>query len=115
MQKPVCYLCKGEVDLSDLTVREIVKTTRHFAGDTSGEASGCGCVGCIPGIVLGGGGGSAGKKEEEREKQPFHKKCWRRYEGKPGCIIGLLSAVAQVVLLLILLYLLYVLVAFLFF
>jgi len=107
MQRPICYLCKGEIDLSDLTVREVVKSYRRLSKGPSEPTGGCGCVGCLPGLFMGGGSGSAGELEEEREKQTFHKECWRRYESKPGCLVRFLLGIAQLILLLVLLYLLF--------
>jgi hypothetical protein len=108
MQKPICHLCGGVIDFDDLTVREVAKKTRHLAKEP-GEASGCGCLGCLPGMFLGGGSLSAGETEEERQKQPFHKRCWRKYEGKPGFLVRCLIAIGQIVLLLVLIYLLFLL------
>jgi len=114
MQRPICYLCKGEIDLSDLTVREVVKSTRRLTRDPSEPTSGCGCLGCLPGIIMGGGTDQQGEREEELEKQPFHKECWRRYESKPGCLIRFLLVIARSVLFLVLLCVLFILVVILF-
>jgi hypothetical protein len=92
-----CYLCGEEIDPSDLTVREVVKSTRHLTRGSS------------DGIEQGW------EKEEELEKRSFHKECWRRYEGyEPkrggGCLSRCLSVIARSVLFLVLLCVLFFLV-----
>ena len=91
MHQLTCYLCGEEIDPSDLTWREVVKSARHLTRGSS------------DGIEQGW------EREEELERQPFHKECWRRYEGyEPKKGGGCLTVIALCVLLLVMLVVLYI-------
>lgn len=109
MQKPICYLCKGEIDPIDLTVREVVTSTRRLSKEPE-SAEGVGCIGCLPGCLPGmfmAGRSATAEREEHREKQAFHKECWRKYESKPGCLRRLVITGFELILLVVFLYLLF--------